>query len=236
MPPIKSPFQISGKDLGALALPWFCPRCFWIQRRVELPWQVFPGIFSSIDSYSKKVVHAHFDARGAPAWLAPLGELKRYLYPPSAQKFRVQVSDYGMLLTGAPDAIFERADGTLVIADYKTSRHTSSQQRLLPQYRVQLNAYAWIAGRLGWPRVSGLALIYTEPETGDHAANAEVARRDDGFAMGFSTKIVTVDHDETMLAPLFAQASDINALDDPPTGRSGCRDCEKLSAVRALVE
>jgi hypothetical protein len=30
----------------------FCPRCFWISRRARLPWQIFPGIFSSIDSYS----------------------------------------------------------------------------------------------------------------------------------------------------------------------------------------
>jgi hypothetical protein len=43
--------RISGKDLGALALPDFCPRCFWIRRHAPqgLPFQVFPGIFSSID-------------------------------------------------------------------------------------------------------------------------------------------------------------------------------------------
>lgn len=60
------PLQISGKDLGALALWHSCPRCFWIQRRAKLPWQIFPGIFSSIDSCSKKAVHAHFDAKGRP--------------------------------------------------------------------------------------------------------------------------------------------------------------------------
>jgi len=61
--------QISGKDLGALAMKGFCPRCFWIQRRTKLPWQIFPGIFSSIDSYSKKVVHGQFDKSGMPGWL-----------------------------------------------------------------------------------------------------------------------------------------------------------------------
>ena len=63
------PLQISGKDLGALAMRDFCPRCFWIQRRTKLPWQIFPGIFSSIDSYSKKVVHGQFDKSGMPGWL-----------------------------------------------------------------------------------------------------------------------------------------------------------------------
>jgi hypothetical protein len=91
--------QISGKDLGALAMKGFCPRCFWISRRARLPWQIFPGIFSSIDSYSKKVVHGQFDKSGMPGWLAPLGELKGYKDPPSAQRFRVPVEEHGLLLT-----------------------------------------------------------------------------------------------------------------------------------------
>jgi len=44
----------------------------------------------------------------------------------------VPVEEHGLLLTGAPDAIFERADGTLVIADYQTPRHTDAQERLMP--------------------------------------------------------------------------------------------------------
>ena len=227
--------QISGKDLGALALKGFCPRCFWISRRTKLPWQVFPGIFSSIDSYSKKVVHGQFDKTGAPAWLAPLGELRDYKDPPSAQRFRIPVEDHGLLLTGAPDAIFERADGTLVIADYKTSRHTDGQDRLMPVYRVQLNAYAYIARKLGWNPVSALALVYTEPVTTDEAALGEAARRVDGFAMGFAAKIVPLELDEAMLPPLFARAAQIHALVAPPAAREGCADCAQFEKIRGLL-
>ena len=55
----RSDLRISAKNLGAFALPGFCPRCFWLQLRVEnrLPFQIFPGIFSSIDAYTKRVVH-----------------------------------------------------------------------------------------------------------------------------------------------------------------------------------
>ena len=58
--------QISGKDLGVIALPGFCPRYFLISRKApqELPYQIFPGIFSSIDSYTKKIVHGWFDRTG----------------------------------------------------------------------------------------------------------------------------------------------------------------------------
>lgn len=227
--------QISGKDLGALAMKGFCPRCFWISRRTRLPWQIFPGIFSSIDSYSKKVVHGQFDRGAAPRWLAPLGELRGYKDPPSAQKFRVPVEEHGLLLTGAPDAIFERADGTLVIADYKTSRHTENQDRLFPVYRVQLNAYAYIARRLGWNAVSSLALIYTEPVTTVEAAVQETARRGDGFAMAFSAKIIEIEKNENMLAPLFARAAELHALEAPPAGREGCGDCGYLERIRGLL-
>ena len=52
--------RISGKNLGALALPSFCPRCFWIKRHASdgVPYQVFPGIFSSIDAFSEVLVKA----------------------------------------------------------------------------------------------------------------------------------------------------------------------------------
>ena len=227
--------QISGKDLGALALKGFCPRCFWISRRTRLPWQIFPGIFSSIDSYSKKVVHGQLDRGAVPGWLAPLGELRGYKDPPSAQRFRVPVEEHGILLTGAPDAIFERADGTLVIADYKTSRYTEGQDRLMPVYRVQLNAYAYIARRLGWNAVSALVLIYTEPVTDEGAAISEAARREDGFAMGFSAKIIDIEKNENMLAPLFARAARLHALEAPPAAREGCGDCAYFEKIRGLL-
>ena len=69
---------IAAKTLGAVAMPDLCPRCFWIQMHVDkLPFQIFPGIFSSIDSYGKKLVHGWFDRHGgSPPWLAGLGKVK----------------------------------------------------------------------------------------------------------------------------------------------------------------
>jgi len=40
---------ISAKNLGEVALPDFCPRCFWLKLHArQLPFQIFPGIFSAI--------------------------------------------------------------------------------------------------------------------------------------------------------------------------------------------
>jgi hypothetical protein len=145
------------------------------------------------------------------------------------------VEERDLLLSGAPDAIFERADGTLAIADYKTARATKAQDRLLPVYRVRLNAYAYIARRLGWNPVTALALIYTEPVTDDTAAAADEAHHKDGFALGFAAKIVPIELDESMLPPLFAKAVELHAQETPPAGRPGCNDCAKLDAVRGLL-
>jgi len=51
--------RISAKTLGELAFPDFCPHCFWLKLRVRrLPFQIFPGIFSAIDAYTRHAVHA----------------------------------------------------------------------------------------------------------------------------------------------------------------------------------
>ena len=229
-------FRISGKNLGSLAMPDCCPRCFWLHQHAPegIPYQIFPGIFSSIDSFTKKVVHRWFDDYGCPPpWLEAL-DVTGYREPPSHQRFRMRHAGTGMLLTGAPDAVFERRDGTLLIADYKTARFTENQDALLPIYRVQLNAYATIAEALGWPPVSGLSLIYTEPRT--RPEDAADAGMEDGFAMSFAATLKPLELELHRIEPLLVEAYRLAALDSPPSRRAGCRDCARLDGLLALLD
>jgi len=230
--------RISGKDLGALAQPDFCSRCFWIKRNAPegLPFQIFPGIFSSIDSYSKNVVHSWFDRHGTPPpWLAELGPIVGYRRPPHYTKFATVDEPTKILLTGAPDAVFEFADGTILIGDYKTAKFTGTQDGLLPVYRTQLNAYAAISERTGYARVSRLALIYTEPVTDNATASDDGVNRPNGFGMGFSARILPIGLDLTMIPPLLERTRHIMEMPKPPTGRSGCKDCRKFDGILALM-
>ena len=89
-------------------MPDFCPRCFWIKLRLgnKLPFQIFPGIFSSIDSYTKSVVHGFVDQHGAfPSWLNELGDLKAYKQPPPSSRFHVHDRKNDIVLTGVPDGV-----------------------------------------------------------------------------------------------------------------------------------
>ena len=69
---------ISATELGTYSRTRFCSRCAWIRLHIKsLPYQSFPGIFSSIDRYNKLIVHNHFDREArCPSWLRKLGELE----------------------------------------------------------------------------------------------------------------------------------------------------------------
>jgi hypothetical protein len=227
--------RISAKALGELALPTFCPRCFWLKRRMrnELPFrQPLPGVFSAIDSITKRVVHGYFDKHGhLPPWLTPLGEIVRYHEPPHWSRFNTVIEEHGILLTGAVDGIFERRDGSYIIVDYKTARFTPAQDALLPMYEVQLNAYALIAERQGFAPVSGLFLVYMEPETGPTAA----AHRVFGISMSLSAYVHEVAVRPDRIDPLFVRACESRESAEPPLGGPGCPDCLLVVRFASVV-
>lgn len=226
--------RISAKNLGELAMPNFCPRCFWLKLRLnnKLPFQIFPGIFSSIDSYTKNIIHAFFDMNGKfPVWLDGLGELVAYQKPPHYSKFNIYDSESNVLLTGSPDGVFVRPDNSHLIADYKTAKYTGKQDQLMPMYEVQLNAYAVIGERCGLSPVSGLALIYMEPVTHGDAVVDSTNYRDDGFAMGFAAYIHKVEVNPSSIQPLLARVREIYELASAPVGCDGCSDCQIMERI-----
>jgi len=223
---MKEPIRISAKHLGEVALAEFCPRCFWIKLRLRnrLPFQIFPGIFSSINAYSKRVVHGWFDTHHCcPHWLKNLGVLSGYREPPHYSKFMLFDQTSNILLTGSPDGVFIRADQSHVIIDYKTATYTGTQDQLYPMYEAQLNAYALIGEQCGLTPVSALALVYTEPITDDEAAVNGVNHRDTGFVMGFQGNVHDVPLNSSLIAPLLAHTREIYDLPKSPTGCSGCK-------------
>ena len=230
--------RISAKSLGELAWPGFCPRCFWIRLHAQgLPYQIFPGIFSSIDSYTKKVVHGYCDQhRCFPPWLEDLGELTGYQAPLHYTKFKIFDEASGVTLWGTPDGVFTTKDKSYVIVDYKTARYTSNQDALMPVYEVQLNAYAAIGEGSGLVKpVSGLALVYMEPVTGEDAAVDGSNHRDDGFTMGFSAHIHKVKLEPDLIPSLLVKARTIYELGRPPDGRAGCHDCENVAGLLDML-
>jgi hypothetical protein len=234
---MSEPITISAKNLGAVALPGFCPRCFWISMHAEgIPYQIFPGIFSSIDAYGKRLVHGWFDRhQGAPPWLNPLGNLKGYRTPPHYKKFSILDRESNVVLRGTPDGILLLQDGSHLIIDYKTAKFTPHQDELFPMYEVQLNAYAVIGEQNGLAPVSGLALVYTEPVTDDATAAKDTYQTESGFLMEFSAHIRPVDLAPDKIPLLLVKVREIFDQIHPPESREGCKDCTLLQNLIALA-
>ena len=225
---------VSATELGSYAGFRFCARCAWTRMHVKpLPWQSFPGIFSSIDRYTKQVVVSHLRREGRlPLWMSEVGDADGHIDPPHWSKFQATDETTGVILRGEADAIFLLADGTCAIVDYKTSRYNPENRGQLRVYRAQLNAYAWIGGRLDFPPVSRLALVYMEPATDDDTANAPELVDAAGFSLGFRPRVVDVELDpDRLLPPLLRRAARIHATPDAPDARDGCRDCAALDGL-----
>jgi hypothetical protein len=231
-PPISALIRQSGKALGALALPLCCLRCYWLRLAVRsrLPFALFPGIFASIDSYTKRVVRDWYAAHSKlPPWLRELRALRPCDKVPGHSQFQVIDSKYQILLTGVPDEILLTRRGCIIV-DFKTARFTGKQDQLLAMYTVQLNAYALIAEACGFPRVEALFLIYMEPAT-DFADSYTDHCSKDGFRMDFRPHILKVEQDRTMLPPLLAKTRELFELPSPPPAHPACEDCQKLQDV-----
>ncbi len=83
--------QISAKNLGTLAMPSCCPRCFWLKLNCKLPYQIFPGIFSSIDSYTKKITWGYYEKfNSLPDWFKPFGDFVMPVKAPGRNIFFVE--------------------------------------------------------------------------------------------------------------------------------------------------
>ena len=238
----KEQIRISAKNLGQLALKNCCRKCFYIKLKLNnrMPFQIFPGIFSSIDSYSKSICWTYYIKHNRlPPWFSDFGECDKPVKVPGWNKFFVVDKETNIKLTGIPDEIVKKKDGSYAIIDYKTARFTTYQDVLHPMYEVQLNGYAMIAEQIGIRPISQLVLLYYEPvtdiiEIGREKLNELV--NEDHFMMGFRAHSLEVELDpEAVVMPLLKEVRGMVDRGVVPQGNGDCQDCGKLGGVVKLI-
>jgi hypothetical protein len=228
---------VSAKNLGQLALPSACPRCFWLKAKMgwKSPWSIFPGVFSSIDGFSKRAILAYHERNGhLPPWVAGRWADAVPLPTPHHSRFRMTDIETGITLSGVPDLLLGLGIGRIGILDLKTARFSDHQDVLLPMYVTQLTGYAIIAESLGMGTVSHLGLIYGEPPECDTDEGFDKLVNGDGFVMPFRTTAVPVELDRGMIPPLLRRAKALLDMAAPPEGRPGCGDCALVDQLVRL--
>lgn len=235
----KERIRISAKNLGQLALPDYCPRCFWFKLKLgfKLPYQIFPGIFSTIDSYSKKITWQYFEKhKKLPTWFKPFGEFTGLVPVPGWSKFSIVDEQFNINMTGVPDDIFIMDDGRYFIVDYKTAKFTDNQDQLLGMYRVQLNGYAHIFEKLKMGKVGGLGLCYYEPQGNAPTVSFETVLQEDGFVMPFKAYLKDIELDaEGIVLPLLKEVRRYADMETAPGNREHCGECKILGQMVGLL-
>ena len=229
--------RISAKNLGILALPDCCPRCFWMRAKLgwKSPWAIMPGIFSSIDGFSKRAILAFFEKNGHfPPWISGRWSDVRPLKSPHHSSFRLTDPETGIVLTGVPDLMLGLPGRRLAILDLKTARFSDHQDELLPMYQVQLNGYALIAEGLGMGTVEALGLVYGEPPPNDQDDGLDALVGDQGFSMPFKTTAEPVELDRSIIPPLLRKAKKILDMENPPEGQEGCKECRLVEEMARI--
>ena len=233
------PLTISAGDLGNLAMPDFCERCFWIHRRLKnIPFQIpLPGIFSSIDSYIKNVVRQFFDQNHrVPDWLPIAGQISGYEATMHWKKFSVAHDPTGSVLRGVPDEVFHLDNGHIHIVDYKTARFSATQDALFPKYEVQVNGYAYICKLIELGDVDALTLVYLEPDSDLKKSPQWLERSSDTLMLGFTPKALSVDiKANSFIETLLERAAWINAQSSPPPHREQCETASEIDDFATLV-
>ena len=229
--------RISAKNLGLLALPDSCPRCFWMRAKLgwKSPWAIMPGIFSSIDGFSKRSLLAFYETNGHfPPWIAGRWADVRPLKTPHHSTFRLTDPETGIVLTGVPDLILGLPRNRLAILDLKTARYSDHQDSLLPMYQTQLNGYALIAESLAMGHVEALGLVYGEPPPNDEDRGLDALVSDQGFSMPFRATAMPITLDRNLIPPLLRRAKALLEMKNPPESQEGCKECKLIEEMARI--
>ncbi len=220
------PIALSVTALADLA-ELTCDRCCWINYHLPVPVESpFPRLLGDLDRATKHAVARHVRRYGRlPDWHPPVGEVRSVV---PADRLSPRVLRYldrssGILLRGSPDMVLQLTDGSYHIVDYKASRAPAPGSPTAVRHRVQLNAYAFLAERVGIRPVSGLSVVFLE-------AGQLLRARQGGYAalrVDASRRPVRVAPDRWVL-PFLRRASRVLRLPHPPQPHPHCSACQEL--------
>jgi hypothetical protein len=232
---------ITPRNLGAVNLATYCPRCFkyLLHQRFHPPFNSFgAAIFSDMQKSQEAVIGYHLAKNGRlPKELSPFCNcVARTDFPHSWQNYGYQHKS-GIRLYGAPDEIFDCDDDTICVIDLKTAHVKEKADPFYPQYQCQVIGYADIAENgLGLGKVSKGGLIYWEAQLGDVQKNPSAHYSQGALSVDFTPATKEIEIDYSVIDKAIKEAKKIWNTRGVPEGRAKCTDCKKLDLLFAIDE
>ncbi len=222
---------ISATKLAKLALDDVCERCWWLEQQIKLPYQSFPGVFSTLDKASKLCLEHWVMTRGlTPPWMSQFSTFKTLIKPPHFTKFGF--THGGLHVRGVADAIVLLEDDTLLIPDFKTAIFTEAQERMVPVYAAQLNCYAMAAENQAIGDVSQIAIVYCQPQAAGEEMDID---RVSGFGVHFQALAMPVHRNDERIKQMCDRAAGILSQDKPPTPYLQCEECPRVEHMYNIL-
>ncbi len=235
---MSDPLAITPRNLGAIRLAKYCPKCFAIllKMRFRAPFNHFgAALFSDAQKCEEAILGLYLDRDGClPKQFAPFCDCSARVDCSKDWRKYAYMHKSGVRLYGSPDEVLHVKDGTLAIVDHKTAHVKDKEDPFHPQYETQVIGYADIAEGLNLGRVSLGGLLYWEVQTDAVTANPSEHYEKGQLWMPLKPKGVEIEIDYTILDPLLEEAKKIWNSKQLPAGREGCDDCKRLDLLYAI--
>lgn len=226
--------RVSPSQLGALASPEACRRCYYLLLRSnfkKVHGFPMPGVMHGLDKCEKQVAAATLSIlNGLPEFYGPFRSATRVL---PIKRVSAHHKETGVNVYGNPDLVLSSNDGTVMVLDNKTASPKDETHPLFLNYRAQLNIYGY-ALEYGTDAlsVSRLGLLHYEYEPVEDEDAVELIS-DEGIRVPFKATVIEVPYDpKTILTPLLTEYRELLEMESPPASTSDCADCDLLNEWR----
>jgi hypothetical protein len=231
---------ITPRNLGAICLPGYCPKCFklLLNMKFNAPFNHFGAAIFGDAQKCQEAILGHYLAKNGclPKQFAPFCDcVARTECSKDWRKFRY-THPTGIIFYGSPDEVLDRKDGTLCVIDHKTAHAKGTEDKFHNQYEIQVIGYSNIAEGMGLGTVSLAGLLYWDAQVADVVEKPEDHFENGKLWMSFKPKGLEIEVDYTKLDAPMKELQKIWKAKRLPEGREGCEDCKKMELLLGFDE
>jgi CRISPR/Cas system-associated exonuclease Cas4 (RecB family) len=226
------PYPISRTGIEA----WLsCPRTFWYQKRLGIKPPGMPSM--TINRAIDVLLKREFDAcreerRPHPVMLdngidaVPLSHPNLAAWRSNVKGIRFLHADTRLEVYGAPDDVWARPDGELIVCDYKALASKEEAITLDSTYRQgyrrQVECYMWLLRMNGFRVSKAGYLLFANAVTTAPALDNRLT---------FRLCLTEVIGNDGWIEPTLLKVKETLMLDAPPPPAPDCELCEYVGAV-----